>query len=104
MNSIRQSVAVPVAAERAFAVFAKKLESWWPPEFTWSGNVLETIAIEPWEGGRCLERGPYGFEVDWGRYWLGNRLAARHHMADQLQEGTEAEPGKGQRDRSQVRV
>jgi uncharacterized protein YndB with AHSA1/START domain len=29
--------------------------------------VLDTIAIEPRAGGRCFERGPHGFECDWGR-------------------------------------
>ena len=29
--------------------------------------MLETIAIEPGEGGMCFERGPHGFRIDWGR-------------------------------------
>jgi uncharacterized protein YndB with AHSA1/START domain len=64
---IRRTVTVPVGPERAFAVFTDELDSWWPQAFTWAADVLETIAIEPREGGRCFERGPHGFEVDWGR-------------------------------------
>lgn len=63
---IQRTVTVPVAAERAFAVFID-LPAWWPPEFSWSGDVLETLGIEPREGGFCFERGPNGFRCDWGR-------------------------------------
>lgn len=66
-DAIRLDLTVPVPPARAFAVFAEELDSWWPPEYTWAGDVLETIAIEPREGGRCFERGPHGFKVDWGR-------------------------------------
>ena len=66
-DTIHQTLSAPVPAEHAFEVFTNGLDSWWPHEFTWSGDVLETIAIEPREGGRCFERGPHGFEVDWGR-------------------------------------
>ena len=62
-------VAVTVAAppERAFDVFTHSFATWWPREYTWSGDVLDTIGIEPFEGGRCFERGPLGFACDWGR-------------------------------------
>lgn len=58
---------VPAPAERAFAIFTEGLASWWPAEYTWSQDVLATIAIEPGEEGRCFERGPHHFECDWGR-------------------------------------
>lgn len=58
---------VPVPVERAFALFVDELASWWPAEYTWSGDVLDTIAIEPRVGGMCFERGPHGFRCDWGR-------------------------------------
>jgi uncharacterized protein YndB with AHSA1/START domain len=60
-------ITVPVAPERAFATFTEGMTSWWPPEYTWAQKVLEEIAIEPAEGGRCFERGPHGFSCDWGR-------------------------------------
>jgi uncharacterized protein YndB with AHSA1/START domain len=63
----RHQVEVPVPPARAFAVFAEQLGSWWPPEYSWSGEVLEEIGIEPREGGLCFERGPHGFRCDWGR-------------------------------------
>ena len=64
---IRHDVTVPVSTDRAFEAFTDGLAGWWPPEYTWSGDVLETIAIEPRPGGRCYERGPHRFSCDWGR-------------------------------------
>lgn len=71
------SVPVPVPPDRAFAAFAD-LGAWWPPEYTWSRDVLQEIAIEPREGGHCYEVGPYGFRCDFGRVlaWEpGRRIA-----------------------------
>lgn len=66
-NPITQHLTVPVSANQAFETFIKELNSWWPKEYTWAGEGLEEIAIEPYENGRCYERGPNGFECDWGR-------------------------------------
>ena len=67
-DAIRLTLRVPTSVERAYAVFAEEFASWYhPSEYTWSQDVLETIGIEGREGGRCFERGPYGFWVDWGR-------------------------------------
>lgn len=51
----------------AFSAFIDDFNQWYPAEYTWSQNGLEMIVIEPGEGGRCYERGPNGFELDWGR-------------------------------------
>jgi uncharacterized protein YndB with AHSA1/START domain len=64
---IRHELTVPVSQGRAFEAFTDGLATWWPPEYTWSAGVLETIAIDPRTGGRCYERGPHGFSCDWGR-------------------------------------
>ncbi len=66
-DTIHRTLRVDVTAAHAFAVFTGGLATWWPPEYTWAGEVLDTIAIEPRQGGRCFERGPYGFQCDWGR-------------------------------------
>lgn len=67
IEPVREAITIPVTRSEAFAAFVERLSSWWPPSYTWSGDVLDRIAIEPKVGGRCLERGPHGFEVDWGR-------------------------------------
>lgn len=64
---VQHNVTVELPPEDAFGAFVGDLDSWWPAEYTWSQNVLETIRIELTEGGRCFERGPHGFECDWGR-------------------------------------
>lgn len=66
-NPIKYHLTVPVSAEQAFEVFVRGLDSWWPEEYTWAGEGLERIAIVPEKNGRCYERGPHGFECDWGR-------------------------------------
>jgi len=66
-ETVRESLIVPLAPERAFALFAEQLGTWWPREYTWAQPVLEEIGMEPREGGLCFERGPHGFRCDWGR-------------------------------------
>jgi uncharacterized protein YndB with AHSA1/START domain len=90
-DAVRTDVAVEVSPERAFEVFTGELSSWWPPEYSWSQDVLEDIGIEPREGGLCFERGPYGFRCDWGRVldWDPPR---RLVIAWQISPGREPEP------------
>jgi uncharacterized protein YndB with AHSA1/START domain len=64
-ETIRRAVTVPVPVERAFAAWTE-LASWWPRQYTWASDALETIGIEPREGGHCFELGPRGFHCDWG--------------------------------------
>ena len=61
------SATVAEPAERAFTVFTEGLGTWWPPEFTWSQDVLASIGIESRMGGMLFERGPHGFTLHWGR-------------------------------------
>lgn len=64
---LQHEVSVACTPARAFAVFTEQFATWWPSAYTWSHEVLETIGIEPREGGLCHERGPFGFRCDWGR-------------------------------------
>lgn len=66
-KEIKQVFTVPLTAGKAFDLFVNQLHSWWPKEYTWAGDVLESIEIESGVNGRCFERGPHGFECDWGR-------------------------------------
>lgn len=67
IEPIREAITVQASPDEAFSTFVEALDSWWPSAYTWSGDVLETIAIEPRADGRCFERGPHNFECDWGR-------------------------------------
>jgi len=66
-DTAQATVTVPAPLDRAFAVFTEGLGTWWPAEFTWSQDVLDSIGMELRAGGLCFERGPYGFRIDWGR-------------------------------------
>lgn len=66
-EAIRRTLTIEVPIDRAFTLFTDGLATWWPPEYTWAQDTLETMSIEPEEGGRCFERGPHGFSCDWGR-------------------------------------
>lgn len=63
---IRRQIVVPSAPLEAFRTFTEDLATWWPPEYSWSGDVLEHIGLEPREGGHCYEIGPRAFRCDWG--------------------------------------
>jgi uncharacterized protein YndB with AHSA1/START domain len=67
VDDIRREYTVRLPAEQAFATFVDDFSRWWPREYTWSGDVIEWIGPEPRLGGRCFERGPHGFQCDWGR-------------------------------------
>ena len=66
-DSISHEVTVRLSPSESFRLFTRGFGSWWPSEYTWSGNVLESLAMEPFEGGHCTEEGPHGFRCDWGR-------------------------------------
>jgi uncharacterized protein YndB with AHSA1/START domain len=66
VNAVTHTLAVDADPERAFTAFAD-LGAWWPPEYTWAGETLQEIGIEPRADGHCYELGPHGFRCDWGR-------------------------------------
>jgi len=100
-STIRHSVTVELPIEEAFARFVDDLGQWWPPEYTWSQDVLEEIRLKPREGGMCFERGPHGFRCDWGRV-VAFEPAAR--IAFTWQIGPSREPVPDERRASVVEV
>lgn len=64
---IRQSVHVDCPIEDAFRLFTEKFGEWWPlASFSISGEDAQSCAIEPWAGGKVLERTRSGQEREWG--------------------------------------
>jgi uncharacterized protein YndB with AHSA1/START domain len=57
---------VPAPAEKAFAVFVDQFATWWPKEYTFAGDNLAAISIEPKMNGRAMERDKNGAETQWG--------------------------------------
>lgn len=52
---------------RAFDLFTKRMEDWWPKGRTIGKNPHVTIIVEPREGGQWLERDVDGAETPWGK-------------------------------------
>ncbi len=64
---IRQSVHVDCDIEDAFRLFTEELAAWWPlASNSVAGEESESCTIEPWTGGRVLERTRSGAEHEWG--------------------------------------
>lgn len=68
---VRRHLVVDAPIEEAFRRFTEEIDSWWPPAFTFLGDRLETVSIEPRVGGRWFERAADGEERAWGdvRAW-----------------------------------
>ena len=65
--TVRRSVTVQAPPERAFEVFTAGFSSWWPIESHHIGETMAVeVVIEPFAGGRWLERDAGGHECDWG--------------------------------------
>ena len=64
---VRKSVRVNAPPDRAFAAFTAGMGRWWPKSHHIGAAALETMCIEPFEGGRWFERGTDGTECDVGR-------------------------------------
>jgi uncharacterized protein YndB with AHSA1/START domain len=70
--AVHKSILVAAPVERAFELFTDGVSSWWPQR-THSVNhdEVETVVIEPREGGRMYERTRRGEEAHWAlvRAW-----------------------------------
>ena len=64
---IQQSVHVDCPREEAFRLFTEGFGKWWPLALgPGSGKNEPTREIEPWVGGRVVERSASGSEREWG--------------------------------------
>ncbi|MGF1624975.1 MAG: SRPBCC family protein [Alphaproteobacteria bacterium] len=60
------TISVDLEPQQAFERFLA-LESWWPRAYSWSGEALVDLSIDPRAGGLLTETGPHGFRCDFGR-------------------------------------
>jgi uncharacterized protein YndB with AHSA1/START domain len=63
---LTRSCTVNVPPAEAWRVFVDRFADWWPPAYSFSQDALETIGIEPVQGGRCFERDRDGHQLAWG--------------------------------------
>lgn len=67
MKSIKRTIPLSLSSEVSFHKFVNELGKWWPKEYSWSQEKLQSISIEACKDGLCTEIGPHGFRADWGR-------------------------------------
>jgi len=65
--ALHATITAGVPIERAFRVFTRSFDSWWPREFHIGRSDMAEAILEPRAGGRWFERGTDGTECDWGR-------------------------------------
>jgi uncharacterized protein YndB with AHSA1/START domain len=65
--AVRREVTVDVGIDRAFEVFTRRLDAWWPHDTHHIGPMPAIAVLEPHEGGRCYSLSEDGLQTDWGR-------------------------------------
>ena len=65
--SVRTTVTVDAAIQRAFDVFTEGMASWWPAEHHILQAELADMTFEPRVGGHIVDRGVDGSECRWAR-------------------------------------
>jgi len=63
---VKAGVTLSAPVEHVFRVFAERIGDWWPRTYTFSGDDLAGIAIEPRAGGHWYEVDRRGRRIDWG--------------------------------------
>jgi len=64
--TVRRSVRVKATAERAFRVFTREFDSWWPRGHHIGTGSLKRAVIEERLGGRCYGEEEDGTRCPWG--------------------------------------
>lgn len=57
---------LPASSDTAFSRFTDDMVDWWPQEYTWAGDALVAMYIQPNAGGHCIERDERGNDQVWG--------------------------------------
>lgn len=64
---VKRSIRVAAPPARAFEVFARRFDSWWPKDHHIGTVAMKQAVLEPRAGGRWYEKGEDGSECEWGR-------------------------------------
>ena len=95
VEAIRKSLVVNCSVERAFDVFTREIQSWWPlGKYSIGGDTITEVVVEEQVGGRIFERHSNGGEGDWGRVlaWEPpHRFAMTWHPGHDASQATELE-------------
>jgi uncharacterized protein YndB with AHSA1/START domain len=63
---VRKSITVRANLERAFEIFTREIDSWWPRSHHIGKSPMRRILLEERAGGRCYTEQEDGTECDWG--------------------------------------
>jgi len=63
---VKAGVTLSAPVDHVFRVFAERVGDWWPRTYTFSGDDLAGIAIEPRAGAHWYEVDRRGRRIDWG--------------------------------------
>lgn len=66
LEPVRKTISVKASRERAFEVFTKGIDTWWPRTHHIGTSPLAKTILEQRKGGRCYSRHTDGAECDWG--------------------------------------
>jgi uncharacterized protein YndB with AHSA1/START domain len=66
-GTVRRTVTVDAPAERAFTVFTRGIDAWWPRNHKIGAGELKQAVLEERAGGRWYEVDVDGNECEWGR-------------------------------------
>ena len=77
---IRKSIVVPADAARAFAIFTRHIDTWWPASHSMGGAPFRLSVIEPFVGGRWYAQRQDGSDLTIGHVAVwhpGHRVVFR---------------------------
>ena len=107
IDPIRIEFDVECPVERAFEVWATRIDTWWPADHTVSAEDDLTVVLEPRPGGRIFERRSNGIEHDWGKVTVWEpptRLGYTWHLNRDSSDATDVEIRFIRRDEDSTRV
>jgi uncharacterized protein YndB with AHSA1/START domain len=87
-TAVCRTVTVEVPRKRAFEIFTRAIEKWWPVQHHIGKKPFAEVIIEPRQGGRWLERDADGVECEWGHVLAWDpphRVAVSWHLGDDWQ-------------------
>ena len=101
------SFTVACTVNHAFETWTRRINLWWPPDHTVSGERDATVVLEPEVGGRIYERTRSGDEFEWGEITIWEppyRFGYLWHLHRDRSEATDVEITFSQIDEGSSRV
>lgn len=88
---VRKSIRVRAGAERAFRVFTKEMDTWWPRTHHIGSSPMKQVVVEDHTGGAIYTEQEDGTRCPWGTVLLWEP-PTRFVMAWQVSPGWQYEP------------